>query len=129
MGLEHRPVWEDDSLEDLETAAVILRNRKIAKYFKLIITPASKCIYKKAFEKGYIQTFLEAGAMVTGTGCGLCYGVHGGVLGKGESAVSSNNRNFPGRLGHRDANVFLASPATVAASAIEGRIADPREYF
>ncbi len=116
-------------LEDLEIAAKIIKGRKIADYIKLIITPASKSIYLQAIERGLIRTFIDAGALVSGPGCGLCYGVHGGVLGKGEIAVCTNNRNFSGRLGHRDAKVYLASPATAVASAIEGKIADPRRYL
>ncbi len=113
-------------LEDLRIAASILKGKKVAPYVKLIVTPASKSIFKQAIAEGLINIFLDAGAVVTSTGCGLCYGALGGVLGKDEVAVCSNNRNFPGRLGHKDAKVFLASPATVAASVIEGKIVNPK---
>lgn len=115
-------------IEDLRIAAAILDGKKIAPYIKFIITPASRSIFKQAMKEGLINTFLDAGAVVTGTGCGLCYGAHGGVVGENEVAICANNRNFPGRLGHKNAKIFLASPATVAASVIEGKITHPGKY-
>ncbi len=115
-------------LEDLRVAANILKGKKIAPYIKLIVSPASQTVYKQAIKEGIIETFIDAGAVVTNPGCNLCYGTHGGVLGENEVAICSNNRNFPGRLGHKNSKVFLASPATVACSVLEGKIVDPRKY-
>ncbi len=109
-------------LEDLRIAAGLLQGKQVAPYVKLIVTPASKQIYRDAIKEGLIETFLEAGAVVTNPCCSLCYGVSGGVLGKEDVAVCSNNRNFPGRMGHKMAEVYLASPATVAASSIAGEL-------
>ncbi|MBW1984767.1 MAG: 3-isopropylmalate dehydratase large subunit [Deltaproteobacteria bacterium] len=116
-------------IEDLRIAAAILNGKKVAPYIKFIVTPASRSIFKQAMGEGLINTFLDAGAVVTGSGCGLCYGAHGGVVGENEVAICANNRNFPGRLGHKNAKIFLASPATVAASVIEGKITSPEKYF
>ena len=113
-------------IEDLRQAAQILKDKKIAPYMKLVVSPASKDIYKQALQEGLIEIFLDAGAIVTNAYCGLCYGKTGGVLGKGEVAICSNNRNFAGRLGHKESQVYLASPATVAASVVAGKITDPR---
>ncbi len=113
-------------IQDLEIAAKILGGQKIHKDIRLIITPASKTTYMQALERGHIKTLMQSGAIITNSTCGACVGGHLGVLGAGEVCVSSTNRNFPGRMGHRDSKVYLASPATVAASALRGEITDPR---
>jgi 3-isopropylmalate/(R)-2-methylmalate dehydratase large subunit len=115
-------------LEDLEVAAKILKGRKIASGVKLIITPASRKIYLDALKKGYVGTFISAGAVVNNPGCGPCVGTHQGVLADGENAFSTANRNFKGRMGNPNTNIYLGSPATAAATALEGKIADPREH-
>ncbi|MFH1479216.1 MAG: 3-isopropylmalate dehydratase large subunit [Candidatus Omnitrophota bacterium] len=116
-------------LEDLKIAASILRNRKVSEYVKLIIAPASKDIFKQAIKKGYIATFINAGSCVVAPGCGPCVGTHNGVPSKGENVISTANRNFKGRMGNPDAFIYLASPATVAASSITGKITDPRRFL
>ena len=115
-------------LEDLEIAAKILKGRKIAHGIKVLVTPASRKIYLDALRKGYVKTFIEAGAVVNNPGCGACVGTHQGVLADGERALSTANRNFKGRMGNPNAEIYLASPATCAATALEGKIADPREH-
>jgi len=116
-------------LEDLEVAASILKGRKIASYTKLIVTPASRNIYVEAVKKGVIGTLVAAGAIVNPPGCGLCCGRSGGIVSDGERVIATNNRNFLGRMGGPKSEIFLASPATVAASMIEGEIVDPRKYL
>jgi 3-isopropylmalate/(R)-2-methylmalate dehydratase large subunit len=113
-------------IQDLEMTARILKGKKIHKEIRLIVTPASKATYMQALEKGIIETLMQSGAIVTNSTCGACVGGHLGVLGAGEVCISTTNRNFPGRMGHRDSKVYLASPATVAASALRGEITDPR---
>jgi len=113
-------------LEDLEIAARILKGKKVAKGTRLIVIPASTPIYREAFKRGYLDIFQEAGGIVSNPGCGPCIGRHGGVLAPGEACITTQNRNFSGRMGHPDASIYLASPATVAASAIAGVITDPR---
>lgn len=113
-------------ITDLEIAAKILRGRRVRDGVRLIVTPASKRTYMMALEKGLIETFMKAGGIVTNSTCGACVGGHLGVLGAGEVCISSTNRNFTGRMGHQDARIYLASPATVAASAVTGVITDPR---
>jgi len=111
---------------DLEIAAKILRGKKIRQGVRLIVTPASKQTYLMALERGLIKIFIDAGGIVTNSTCGACVGGHLGVLGAGEVCISSTNRNFKGRMGHQNSRIYLASPATVAASAIKGVITDPR---
>ena len=116
-------------LEDIEVAARILEGKRIADGVRMIVVPASREIYLKALEKGYIQTLLKAGATVINPGCGPCLGAHQGILASGERAITSTNRNFRGRMGSPDSEVYLASPATVAASALKGEITNPREVI
>ncbi len=116
-------------LEDLKIAASILRQRRVHKYVKLIIAPASRAIFEEAIEKGIVSNFVKAGGCVVSPGCGPCVGTHNGVPSKGENVISTANRNFKGRMGNPDSFIYLASPATVAASAIEGHITDPRKYL
>jgi 3-isopropylmalate/(R)-2-methylmalate dehydratase large subunit len=114
-------------LEDLRAAARVLEGRKVAKGVRAIIFPATQDIYLKALEEGLIATFIKAGAVVSTPTCGPCLGGHMGVLAAGERAVSTTNRNFVGRMGHTDSEVYLASPAVAAASAVTGRISGPEE--
>jgi len=113
-------------MEDLRIAADILKGKKIADGVRMLVFPASMKIYKEALKEGIIETFLEAGALVLNPGCGPCLGAHEGILASNEVAIASTNRNFKGRMGSREAEVYLASPATVAASALKGEITDPR---
>ena len=116
-------------LEDLETAAAILKGRRIAPDIRLIVIPASRSILLEAMDQGVMRTLVEAGAMVLAPGCGPCVGVHGGIPADGENVLSTANRNFKGRMGNPNANIFLGSPAVAAAAALEGKIADPRKYL
>lgn len=116
-------------LEDLKAAAAILRGRKVAPSTRLIVAPASKRVFLQAVEQGIVTDLVEAGAVFVTPGCGCCVGTHNGVPSDGEVVISTANRNFKGRMGNPEASIFLASPATVAASAVEGRIADPRRYL
>jgi 3-isopropylmalate/(R)-2-methylmalate dehydratase large subunit len=116
-------------LEDIEVATKIIKGKKIARNVRLIVSPASEDIYFAALEKGYLQELVKAGATVCNASCGPCIGRHEGVLCEGETCVSSMNRNFTGRMGDPKADIILASPATVAASALAGKIADPRDYL
>ena len=112
--------------EDIELVANMLKGKQVDPFTRVIVTPASQRIYKKALQNGLIETLLDAGCTVTGTGCGACIGRHGGILAAGERALTTMNRNFIGRMGSPEAEIYLASPATAAATALTGRITDPR---
>ena len=112
-------------MEDLEAAAQVLKGRNVS--IRTEVLPAAMSIYKRAFENGLLKIFLDAGAMVGPPTCGACCGAHMGVLAKDEVCISTTNRNFPGRMGHVDSKTYLASPQVAAASAVTGRITDPRD--
>ena len=113
-------------LEDLAAAAEVMKGKKVADYVKLIVTPASRKIYRQAIELGILDTLAEAGAMITHPGCGLCCGRAGGILTDGERVVATNNRNFLGRMGTSKVEIYLASPKTAAACAVAGKIVSPK---
>ncbi len=115
--------------EDLKIAAEILKGKKVHKRVRLIVIPATQKIYLEAVKKGWVEIFVEAGGVVSPPTCGPCLGGHMGVLAKGEKCVATTNRNFIGRMGHPESEVYLASPAVAAASAIKGRIAHPEEVI
>ena len=115
--------------EDLVAGAEVLRGNRVHPDVNLIVIPASRKIYERAMDEGILQVFIKAGANVESSNCGPCFGSHMGVLSKNARMISSSNRNYKGRMGSPDAKIFLASPATVVASAIEGKIADPRKYL
>jgi 3-isopropylmalate/(R)-2-methylmalate dehydratase large subunit len=114
-------------IEDLRVAAEILKGKMVKDGVRTLVIPASQEVYRQALTEGLIEIFTDAGALVCGSTCGPCLGGHIGLLAPGETCVSTSNRNFIGRMGSKEANVYLASPATVAASAVTGRITDPRE--
>ncbi|AEW98233.1 3-isopropylmalate dehydratase large subunit [Streptantibioticus cattleyicolor] len=113
-------------LDDLRVAAEVLRGRRVADGVRLLVTPASQEVYRQAMRLGYLQAIADAGGVVTNSTCGACFGYHMGLLGPGEVCVTSSTRNFTGRMGSTDAEIYMASPATVAASAVAGHITDPR---
>lgn len=114
-------------ISDLREAASVLKGRKVADGIRAIVIPATQSIYMQAIEEGLVQTFIEAGAVVSTPTCGPCLGGHMGCLAKGERAVSTTNRNFVGRMGHVESEVYLASPAVAAASAVIGKISQPSD--
>ncbi|MCM1327494.1 MAG: 3-isopropylmalate dehydratase large subunit [Bacteroidales bacterium] len=114
-------------IDDLRIAAKVLSGKKVAKGIRCIVIPATQAIYMQAMEEGLLKTFIEAGAIVSTPTCGPCLGGYMGVLAEGERCVSTTNRNFVGRMGHIDSEIYLASPAVAAASAVAGRIACPKE--
>ena len=113
-------------LEDLAAAAEVLKGKKVANFVKLIVTPASRKIYRQADEMGILDTLAEAGAIITHPGCGLCCGRTGGILTDGERVVATNNRNFLGRMGTSKVQIYLASPRTAASCAVAGKIVSPQ---
>ena len=114
--------------EDLEIVANMLKGKKVNPLTRVIVTPASSRIYKKAMKNGLIEILMDAGCTVTGAGCGACIGRHGGILAPGDRALTTMNRNFVGRMGSPLSEIYLASPATAAATALTGCITDPRDY-
>lgn len=110
-------------------AAKILKGRHVAKNVRCIVIPATQQVYLDCIKNGYMETFIEAGCAVSTPTCGPCLGGHMGILAKGERAVATTNRNFVGRMGHPESEVYLASPAVAAASAITGKISDPSEVM
>lgn len=115
--------------EDFEVAARILDGKKVHPRTRFVAVPASKNVYLESLELGYIDTLVRAGATVVTPGCAACLGTHSGIIASGEVCISSTNRNFPGRMGHTGAKIYLGSPAAVAASAIEGKIVNPANYL
>lgn len=116
-------------LEDIAVATRILKNRHISPDTRLLVVPASRRVLLEATRKGYLDTLLEAGATFVTPGCAACLGTHEGLITQGEVCITTSSRNFPGRMGDTNGHIYLASPATVAASALEGAIADPRPYL
>jgi len=116
-------------LEDLRIAAQILKGRKRHPNTRLIVIPASRKVYSEALKEGLLEVFNDAGASIHSPGCGPCVGIHLGILADGENCLSTQNRNFKGRMGNPEGFIYLASPATAAATAIAGEIADPREFM
>lgn len=114
-------------LDDLRAAAAILKGRRVSKGTRLIVLPGSQLVFKAAIQEGLLEAFVDAGAVVGPPSCGPCLGGHLGILAQGEKALSTTNRNFPGRMGHPDSEVYLAGPAVAAASAVLGRIGSPEE--
>ncbi|MBN2831341.1 MAG: 3-isopropylmalate dehydratase large subunit [Candidatus Omnitrophica bacterium] len=116
-------------LQDLKVAAKILQGRKVAPGVRFIVAPSSRKVFLDALKSGFVGRLIEAGAVIVAPGCGPCVGTHNGVPADGEVVISSANRNFKGRMGNPNALIYLASPATIAASALSGFIADPREFL
>ncbi|HEX9093435.1 MAG TPA: aconitase family protein, partial [Coriobacteriia bacterium] len=114
-------------LDDVAAAARILRGKKVARGTRMLVFPASSRIFQQALEEGYVMDLMRAGAVVMNSGCGPCLGVHEGALGDGEVALSTTNRNFKGRMGNPNSEVYLCSPEVAAASAVTGVISDPRK--
>jgi len=115
-------------LEDLEAAAAIFKGRKVHPSVRCLVIPASWEVYREALKSGALAVLADAGCVILNSGCGPCLGAHEGIMAAGEVCLSTSNRNFRGRMGHRDSEIYLASPATAAATAVAGKIADPREF-
>ena len=115
-------------LEDLEAAAAIFKGRKVHPSVRVLVIPASWQVYREALGSGALAALVDAGCVILNSGCGPCLGAHEGLLAAGEVCLSTSNRNFRGRMGNRDSEIYLASPATAAASAVTGKITDPREF-
>ncbi|WP_231591181.1 3-isopropylmalate dehydratase large subunit [Saccharothrix sp. ST-888] len=131
--IEKRPVNQcfigscaNGQLEDIAIAAAIVKGRRVAPGVRLLVTPASQAVYREAMRAGYLQDLADAGAVVTNSTCGACFGYHMGLLAPGEVCLTSSTRNFTGRMGSPEAEIYMASPATVAASALTGYVTDPR---
>jgi 3-isopropylmalate/(R)-2-methylmalate dehydratase large subunit len=116
-------------VDDIAAAVKILKGHHIPPHTRLVVMPASKEVLKESISKGYIQDLMESGATISAPGCGPCLGVHQGLLADDESCVTTSSRNFPGRMGSVKAEIYIASPATAAATAREGKLADPRKYL
>jgi len=116
-------------IEDLEAAAMVLKGHKVHPEIRVIILPGTQAIYLEAMRRGFVETFIEAGAVVSTPTCGPCLGGHMGILAKGEKALATTNRNFVGRMGHPESEVYLCNPAVAAASAIKGQITPPWEVL
>jgi 3-isopropylmalate/(R)-2-methylmalate dehydratase large subunit len=116
-------------IEDLRIAAEVLRGNRIAPQVRLIIIPATQSVYRQAVQENLFEVFLDAGAAISTPTCGPCVGGHMGVLARGERAVSTTNRNFLGRMGHVESEIFLSNPAVAAASAVKGKVAHPDEVY
>jgi 3-isopropylmalate/(R)-2-methylmalate dehydratase large subunit len=116
-------------LNDLEAAANILKGKKVNPSVRFLVSAASQDIYKEAIDKGIISTLIEAGAIIMAPTCGVCAGLHSGLIANGEACLATSNRNFLGRMGSSGSYVYLSSPMTAAATAIAGYIADPRDYI
>ena len=117
------------TLDDLAVAAKVVAGRKVARGTRFIVTPGTQAIYRAALKAGYVETLLDAGAVVTPATCGACWGGHMGTLGPDEVCITASTRNFKGRMGDPSARIYMGSPATVAASALAGAIAHPGEFF
>ncbi len=116
-------------LEDLETAVAILKGKKISPKVRMLVTPASNAVFMEAMNRGLIKILMESGAMISTPGCSACFGGTGGIIGPGERLLTTANRNFRGRVGSPDGEIYLGSPATIAASALYGKITDPRKVI
>jgi 3-isopropylmalate/(R)-2-methylmalate dehydratase large subunit len=114
---------------DLTIAAKILKGRKVSPNTNLLVIPASRRVYNWAMDNGLLKIFADAGANIESSNCGPCFGKHMGILAPGDRCLSTSNRNYKGRMGSPEAFIYLGSPAVAAATAIEGRIADPRKYL
>ncbi len=116
-------------IEDIREGAALMRGQKVAPGVRFIVSPASTAIYQQCLREGLIEVFTEAGAVFTNSSCSACFGGNMGILAPDEVCASSSNRNFPGRMGAKNARIYLMSPAATVASAIRGEVADPRDFL